>query len=153
MVFQNNGWIEQRSKERVSATLKVTYRVLSVDEKKDALSNPRYRETTAQQLPDLSKKFHVYHAVTKDISESGLAVTGRQPFTLGEWVEISLQPPHYNAPVIILAEVKWCKAFNQSGENFYTAGVAILALDRESMDRLSLILLEEKIRKENEKPT
>ena len=150
MVFQNDGWIEQRNKERVSATLKVTYRLLSADEKTEALNNPRYSETTAKQLPQLSKKFHVYHAVTKDISEGGLAITGTHDFIIGDWAEISFQPPQYNVPVIVLAEVKWRRELTQSGSTFYMAGVSILAVDRDSMDRLSCFLLEEKVRKEKE---
>jgi Tfp pilus assembly protein PilZ len=145
------GWMGQRNQERVSATLKVTYRILSADEKDDVLNQPRYTETTAEQLPDLSKKFHAYHAVTKDISEGGLAITGDYAFSVGEKLEISLHIPQFKVPVIALAEVRWSKPFTQLGVTYYTAGISILALDKDSMDRLSLFLLSEKVRLQNEK--
>jgi c-di-GMP-binding flagellar brake protein YcgR len=145
------GWLEQRRHERVSATVSVTYRVLNAAEKEGALQQPRYSETTADQLPRLAKKFHVYHAVTRDISEGGLSITGTHSFTVGEQLEIEIRPPQYSVPVTMLAEVKRSSSYSQMGKTFYTAGVSILALDGDSMSRLSRFLLSEKIRGDNEK--
>ncbi len=147
-----NGWMEQRRQERVSATLRVSYRVLDAAEKMGALDQPRYSQTTAEHLPDLSQKFNVYHAVTKDISEGGLAISGEHPFALGEHVEISLQLPQYKVPVTFLAEVKRSSSFFELGKTMYNAGVLILALDRDGMDRLSRYLLSEKLRQQASKP-
>jgi hypothetical protein len=149
MVFNNYGWIEQRSKERTSAALKMSYRVLTAGEKMEVLNDPRYSDTTAEQLPVLANKYHAYHVVTKDIAEKMLTLTGKYNLAEGDWVEISLQPPQYNVPVIVLAEVKWSRSFVQIGTTFYTAGVSILALDRDSMDRLSCFFLEAKVRGQN----
>jgi hypothetical protein len=98
----------------------------------------------------LAKKFHSYHAVTKDISEGGLSITGMMPFKVGEWVEVSILPPKYKIPVVMLSEVKWIKSYTQMGKAYYNAGVVVLALDSESMDQLSKYLLSEKIRQDNE---
>ena len=145
------GWMEQRRHERVSATLTVSYRVLGADETKDALNQPKYNETQAEHLPQLSKKSHAYHAVTKDISEGGLSIVGEHPFAVGERVEISLQLPQYSMPVTMLAEVKQSSSYTQLGKVIYTAGVSILALDKEEMNRLGRYLLAEKIKQRNEK--
>ncbi len=143
--------MEQRQRERISATANVTYRILEPDEKINALNFPRYSETSIVQLPHLAEKFHSYHAVMKDISEGGLSITGEKKLSVGEWVEISVLPPKYVAPVTMLAEVKWTRSFSQLGKELSTAGVMILALDSVSMDNFSRFLLSEKIRRDNEK--
>jgi PilZ domain len=144
------GWMEQRRQDRISATVNVTYRILEADEKLNILQMPRYSETSVNHLPRLAQKFHSYHAVTKDISEGGLSITGEQQFIAGEWVEVSILPPKYITPVTMLAEMKWARSFTQVGKPYYTAGVKILALDSESMDQLSKFLLTEKIKRDNE---
>ena len=143
-----NGWMEHRKHERVSASLKVSYRVLNAQEKEESLNQPQYNQTTAEQLPHLARKFHVYHAVTRDISEGGLAISGEHPFAEGEQVEISLQLPQYKVPVTFLAEVSRSSSFFELGKTLYNAGVRILALNREDMDRLSRYLLSEKLRQQ-----
>ncbi len=145
------GRMEQRQHNRVAATATVTYRILDSGEKDIALDFPRYSETSIVQLPHLAKKFHSYHAVMKDISAGGLSIAGEQKFIIGDWVEISIQPPKYVAPVTMLAEIRWVRPLSQGGKDLHSAGVQILALDSESMDRFSRFLLSEKIRKDNEK--
>ncbi len=144
------GWMEQRRHERVAATVNVTYRVLGDEERTKVLHYPRYKDTGIIHLPQLAQKFHSYHAVTKDISEGGLSITGEYAFKVGEWVEVSILPPKYITPVTMLAEVKWIRSFNQVGKSYYSAGVLVLALDSDSMDQLSKYLLSEKIRQDNE---
>ena len=148
-MVSEKGWMEQRRHDRIAATVNVTYRILDADEKEEALSFPRYSETSVIHLPQLAQKFHSYHAVTKDISEGGLSITGEQKFSIGEWVEISILPPKYITPVTRLAEVKWIRSYNQVGKAYFTAGVITLALDSESMDRLSKFLLAEKVKQDS----
>jgi PilZ domain len=143
-----NGWMEQRRHERISSSLKVSYRVLGDEENKDVLAHPRYRHTTADHLPGLSQKFHVYHAVTRDISEGGLSIMGEHPFSEGEKVEVSLQLPQYKVPVTLLAEVARSSSIFNLGKTMYNAGVRILALNREDMERLGRYLLSEKLRQQ-----
>lgn len=142
------GWIEQRRHERVAATLKVSYRVLDEGEKNDILQHPRYNQTTAEHLPYLSKKFHAYQAVTRDISEGGLCILGEHPFSQGERLEISILLPQYNMPVTILAEVARSVSHFEMGKTIFNAGVKILALNREDMDRFMKFLLSEKLRQQ-----
>lgn len=143
------GWMEQRRHERVAATLKVSYRVLDEVEKKDILQHPRYSQTKAEHLPHLAKKFNAYHAVTRDISEGGLCITGEHPFAPGEHLEISVLLPQYNMPVTILAEVARSTSFFELGKNMFNAGVKILALNREDMDRFMKYILSEKLRQQS----
>lgn len=145
------GWMEQRKQERVSTALKVSYRALDSEEKNNLLGQPRYRQTTADQLPHLSQKFRMYHAVTKDISEGGLAILGDHSFAQGDHVEVSIQLPQYNVAVTFLAEVVRCSPYFELGKTLYSAGIRILALNREDMDRLAKYLLTEKLREKPEK--
>jgi hypothetical protein len=142
------GWMEQRSHERISATLKVSYRVLNEQEKNGALDLPRYNQTKAEHLPSLSAKFHVYHAVTRDISEGGFSVMGEQPFTQGQQVEVSIVLPQYNVPITFLTEVMRAGTYFELGKTMYNAGVRILALNREDMDRLMKFVLSQKLRQQ-----
>jgi hypothetical protein len=144
------GWMEQRQHGRTAATVNVTYRLLEPFEKENALNSPVYSETSMAQLPDLAKKFHSYHAVTKDIAGGTLSVTGEQKFISDGWVELSILPPKYVAPVTLLAEIKWVRSFSRLGKSLHTAGVSVLALNSESMDRFSRFLLAEKVRRDNE---
>jgi hypothetical protein len=142
------GWMEQRHHERVAATLKISYRVLDDKEKSGALNQPRYSQTKAEHLPHLSQKFQVYHAVTRDISEGGLSVTGELPFSEGQHVEVSIVLPQYNVPITFLTEVMRAGSFFELGKTMYNAGVKILALNREDMDRLMKYVLSEKLRQQ-----
>jgi hypothetical protein len=147
----DQGWMEKRQQDRISATANVTYRILDPGEKEQVLSFPRYSATTIIQLPQLAKKIHSYNAVMKDISEGGLCITGEQKFTVGDWLEISILPPKYDTPVMMLAEVKWVRSLSQSNKELNTAGVSTLALDKESMDHLNQFLLMERKRLQEEK--
>jgi hypothetical protein len=142
------GWMEQRRHERVAATLKISYRILEESEKEGTINQPRYNQTLAEHLPHLSQKFHVYHAVTRDISEGGLSINGEKPFTQGQHVEISITLPQYNVPVTFLTEVMRAGSFFEMGKTMYSAGVKILALNREDMDRLMKYVLSEKLRQQ-----
>ena len=140
------GWMEQRKHERISTSLKVAYRVLEEKEGQDALSHHHYSETKAEHLPNLASKFHVYHAVTRDISEGGLSITGENPFVMGSHVEIIMNLPQYNKPLTLLSVVMRAGEQFQSGKRVYNAGVKLLALNREDVKRLSNFILAEKLR-------
>jgi hypothetical protein len=144
MVMQP-GWMEQRKHERVAASLKVSYRVLDEDEKRTAIHHPFYSQTTAEQLPYLAKAFNAYRAVTKNISEGGIAVSGEYPFSKGEHVEIELQLPECSIPVKFLTTVVRTTSFMDDGKTKYTAGVKILAVNRDDMKKLNCFLLEQKL--------
>ena len=142
------GWVEQRKHERVAAALSVSYRVLGQGENQDAANHPRYKESKAEHLPDLSKKFHVYHAITQDISLGGMSIMGDQPFTQGDQVEIILQLPQYKAQLTLLAKVMRTGTFLQAGKTMYSAGVHILAINQDDVKKLNNYLLAEKLRQQ-----
>ncbi len=145
------GWMEQRRHERVAATLKISYRILDDNEKAGTINQPRYNQTKAEHLPHLSQKFQVYHAVTRDISEGGLSISGEKPFAQGQHVELSIVLPQYNVQVTFLTEVMRSGSFFELGKTMYNAGVKILALNREDMDRLMKYVLSEKLRQQASK--
>ena len=148
IVVDQQGWMEQRKHERVSTTLKVSYRILDEAEKGQKLQHPNYQQTTADKLPQLSQKFHAYHAVTRDISEGGLSLMGERPFTNGGHVEVTLQLPQYKASLTILAVVMRAGSFFEMGKTMYNAGVKIAAINAEDMKKLSNYLLAEKLRQQ-----
>lgn len=140
------GYMEQRKFERIAATLKISYRVLEEAEKAQTLTQPRYTQTTAEQLPMLAQKFNVYHAITKDISEGGLSVMGENPFPEAAYVELYLQLPQYNVLLTVLAQVCRTSSFFETGKTMYSAGVKIVAINRDDVVRLERYLLAAKLK-------
>ena len=145
------GWVEQRKHERVAAALSVSYRILGQGENQDAVNQPHYKETKTEHLPDLSKKFHVYHAITQDISLGGMSIMGDQAFIQGDQVEIILQLPQYKSQLTLLAKVIRTGTFLQGGKTMYSGGVQILAINQDDVKKLNNYLLAEKLRQQNRK--
>jgi hypothetical protein len=142
------GWMEQRKHERVSTTLKVAYRLLDEVEKGQKLVHPHYSNTTADKLPQLSQKFHAYHAVTRDISESGLSLVGEHPFTNGAHVEVNMQLPQFKGSLNVLTVVMRTSSFFELGKTMYSAGVKMVAINSDDMKKLSNYLLAEKLKQQ-----
>ena len=144
----HTGWIEKRQFERIDASVKVTYCLIPKADLVTTLSNPSYRESTMDQLPDLSKKSAIAHAVTRDISMGGMSLVGQEPFPPDIALEIHLYLPNYPAPITLIAEVIRV-ALEAGGSNGTThrAGLKILAINKQDVIRLDKYLLAEKLRK------
>lgn len=144
------GWMEKRQFERIAATVKVTFRLVTKEEVVLMLNHPNYRDSTADQLPELAEKSTVFHAVTRDISLGGMAVVGEQPFPEGSAVAIHLHLPGYPNPVTLMAEV--IRSQEVGGiHSQYRAGIKILAINRADVVRMEKYLLVEKLKQENAK--
>jgi len=145
----HSGWMEKRQFERIDASIKVTYCLIPKADLVTTLSNPDYRASTSDQLPELSKKSVVVHAVTRDISMGGMSLVGQEAFPEDMALEIHLYLPTYPAPITLIAEV--IRALGESGGSAgstYRAGIKILAINRKDVARLDKYLLAEKIRKQ-----
>lgn len=143
----HSGWMEKRQFERIDASVKVTYSLVPKSELVNTLSDPAYRESSADHLPELSKKSAVAHAVTRDISIGGMSLVGQAAFPPDTALEIHLYLPNYPTPVTLLAEVVRAQTeSNGSMGTTYRAGIKILAINRKDVLRLDKYLLAEKIR-------
>jgi hypothetical protein len=144
------GWMEKRQFERIDASIKVTYCLVPKTELVKILSEPAYRESSVDHLPELSKKSVTMHAVTRDLSMGGMSLVGQESFPEDSALEIHLYLPGYPAPITLIAEV--IRALSESsGSNGSTfrAGIKILAINRQDVMRLDKFLLAEKIRQRN----
>jgi PilZ domain len=143
----HNGWMEKRQFERIDASVKVTYCIVPKEELVGILSDPAYRESSTDHLPDLSRKSAVVHAVTRDISMGGMSLVGQQSFPPDSALEIHLHLPGYPAPLTLIAEVVRAQSESPgSSGSTYRAGIKILAINRKDVVRLDKYLLAEKIR-------
>ncbi len=144
----HTGWMEKRQFERIDASVKVTYCLIPKADLLSTLSNPSYRESTTDQLPELSKKSAIVHAVTRDISMGGMSLVGQVAFPPDMALEIHLYLPNYPAPITLIAEVIRADA-ESSGSNGSTfrAGLKILAINKQDVIRLDKYLLAEKLRR------
>ncbi|HEY5040162.1 MAG TPA: PilZ domain-containing protein [bacterium] len=146
----HSGWMEKRQSERIDATVKVTYALVPKSELINILSNPSYRESTTDLLPELSKRSAIAHAVTRDISVGGMSLVGSEAFPADSALEIHLYLPTYPAPVTLIAEVIRAQS-ESAGSNgtTYRAGIKILAINKKDVVRLDKYLLAERIRKQS----
>jgi hypothetical protein len=143
----NMGWMEKRQYERVDAAIKVSYRVLSKEELVQNLVNPAYRESTVDRLPEISKKSPTMSAVTKDISMGGLSLFGENEFPPDSALEILLYLPAYPSPISMIAEVVRTQETSSATGELFRAGLKILAINKQDINRLDRFLLAEKLRK------
>jgi hypothetical protein len=144
--------MEKRQSERVDASVKVTFIVVPKEELVAILNDPAYRDSTADRLPDLSKKSAVLHAVTRDLSMGGMALVGQEEFPADAALQIHLYLPTYPVPLTLLAEVVRMEqeAAGAMGSTF-RAGIKILAVNRQDVMRLDKYLWAEKIRMRDSK--
>ncbi len=145
------GWMEKRMFERISATVKVTYRLVPKEEVVSLLNHPYYKDSKADQLPDLAEKSTVFHAVTRDLSLGGMALVGDQPFPEGSAVAIQLHLAGYPSPITLMAEVIRTQELGGMAGVQYRAAVKILAINRADVTRMEKYLLVEKLKQENAK--
>ncbi|HET9870418.1 MAG TPA: PilZ domain-containing protein [bacterium] len=144
------GWMEKRQHERIDASIKVAYHLVPKEGLLEVMSQPAYKDSTADHLPELSKKSSVIHAVTQDISVGGLSLVGQDPFPLNSALEVHLYLPAYPSPVTLLTEVmrSTAMAAGVNGQT-YRAGLKILAVNRKDVIRIEKFLLEEKLRQKH----
>ncbi len=143
----HTGWMEKRQFERIDASVKVTYCLVPKAELLNILSDPAYRESSADHLPELSKKSAVFHAVTRDISMGGMSLVGQASFPEDSALQIHLYLPGYPTPITLIAEVVRAQVeSNASSGATYRAGIKILAVNRKDVVHLDKYLLAEKIR-------
>jgi hypothetical protein len=144
------GWMEKRLQERIDASIKVAYHWVPKEGLLEVMNQPAYRESTADHLPELSKKSSVIHAVTQDISVGGLSLVGQEPFPLNSALEVHLYLPAYPSPVTLLAEVMRSSVFSSGlNEQSHRAGLKILAINRKDVIRIEKFLLEQKLRQKH----
>jgi hypothetical protein len=138
-----SGWVEKRQHERIVATLKVGFHVIRSDEAQKLLENDRYKNTTAEQLPELSRKSNLYKAVTKDISLGGLALVSQEPLSRGMLMEVNLQLPSYHTSLKFLAQVMHVETFEEMGRPLYTAGMKIMAISKDDVQHIADYLIKQ----------
>ena len=134
---KKSGWAEKRQHERVLATLKMEYRIVTGSESQKLLSHSNYSQTTVDQLPQLSERSSLYRAVTKDISMGGLALVTQNPLTAGMVLEVTLRLPNYNVDLKFLAETRHITTTTEIGKTLYHAGIRTLAINKADVERIA----------------
>ena len=124
------GWLEQRSTERVSNTLKVVYYPLKKDSV--AAGTDEYKDTTIEKIQaDFTVNSYI-QAMTDDISKGGLSITVNEPLELGQHMIIDLFLPKISKPVKILTEVR---NLEKTGGT-YKAGLKTLSISKSDLSRI-----------------
>jgi hypothetical protein len=139
-----SGWVEKRQHERVLATLKAEYQIISGPDVEKLLNYDSYRQTTVDRLPELSQKSPLYRAVTKDISMGGLALVSREPVQPGTVVEVSLHLPSFKSTLKFLAEIVHVETSVEMGQNLFTAGMRTMAINKGDVNHIAEYILGQK---------
>ena len=137
---EKTGWMEKRRHQRVTANLKVGYRVIETGEAQTLLSQDSYRETTADQLPGLSRSSSLYDAVTQNISTGGFCMVSDRAMPAGSLVEVRLDLPDYQTALKFLAEVVRIEPWSEGGTVLHRLGLKTLAINKEDITRMERYL-------------
>lgn len=141
---KKSGWVEKRKFERIVATLKMEYQIVSGPETKKLLAHEHYQETTVDHLPKLSQKSSLYEAVTKDISMGGLALVSQQALQAGMVLEVSLHLPNFKTILKFLAEIRHVQTTVEMGRTLFQAGIQIMAINKADVEKMEDYLLAQK---------
>ena len=141
---RRTGWAEKRQHDRVLATLKMEYQIVTGSETQRLLSHNNYNQTTIDHLPQLSEKSSLYKAVTKDISMGGLALVTQNPIKAGMVLEVSLHLPNYKVSLKFLAEIRHVETTVEMGKTLHHAGIRTLAIHKGDVERIANYLKDPK---------
>lgn len=124
------GWLEQRSSERISNSLKVVYYPLKKGSV--AASTEEYKDTTIEKIQaDFTASSYV-QAMTEDISKGGLSITTHDPLEIGQHIIIDLFLPKISKPIKILTEVRNLEKLGGT----YKAGLKTLSISKSDLSRI-----------------
>jgi hypothetical protein len=140
------GYMERREFERLMASVKISYQVVEKADLVNALRNAAYRSSTAADLPDLARRSTVFHAVTRDLTPTGMCIVTREAISSGTAVTIQLTLQSTPTPVTLLAEVDDVQKSDGLKGASWHATLKILAINREDVVRIEKHLLVEKLR-------
>lgn len=136
-----SAWIEKKVQGKVVATLKVDYHLVPSGEAKKTISNDFYRDTTMEQVVDLSRKSALYQTVARDISRLGLSLLTQEAVPTGSLVEIGLQLSQSKIILKFLAEVLKSESLTEMGRVIHHGDLRTLAVHRGDLNRLENYLL------------
>jgi hypothetical protein len=139
-----SGWVEKRRHERVLATLKMEYQLVSGPQAQKLLDQENYKLTQTEHLPELSEKSPLYRAVTRDISLGGLSLVTQQPLVQGAILEISLHLPNYKTTLKFLARIMHVESSVEMGRTLFHAGIRTLAIHKGDVERIGDFLIDQK---------
>ena len=139
--------MERRQFERLMASVKVSYQVVGKDELVKVLTQAAYKDSTVADLPDLARRSTVFHAVTRDLTPTGMSIVTQEPVSPGTAVTVQLVLASTPTPVTLLAEVTEVGKSEGLKGTSYRAAVKILAINREDVVRIEKHLLVDKLKK------
>jgi len=129
------------------ASVKVSYQIVGKDELVKVLTQAAYKDSTVADLPDLARRSTVFHAVTRDLTPTGMSIVTQEPVSPGTAVTVQLVLASTPTPVTLLAEVTEVGKSEGLKGTSYRAAVKILAINREDVVRIEKHLLVDKLKK------
>ena len=150
MAQANVGRIEQREFERVIASLNIKYYVIDEEYASKLSTDDAYKDSTLEKLQAADRVQSPMSGVTENISKGGLSLTSDEPLAEGQKVIVDMTLPNITRPmralaVVVRSDSKHGRVLDKSISS-YSAGLKILAINKDDMRRIENYMIEEKIR-------
>jgi c-di-GMP-binding flagellar brake protein YcgR len=150
MESYNKGTIEQRTFERLVATLQIKYYVVDDKYAEQLKTEAAYKDTTMEQLMAVQRPSTVLQGVTENISSGGLSLVSEVPMAMGTHVVCDITMPNLPRPLRALAEVvrtdsKDGRIVDRTAQT-YKVGLKIIAINKDDLTRIENFIIEEKIK-------
>jgi c-di-GMP-binding flagellar brake protein YcgR len=144
------GTIEQRTFERLVATLQIKYYVVDDKYAEQLKTEAAYKDTTMEQLMSVQRPSTVLAGVTENISMGGLSLVSDVPMAMGTHVVCDITMPNLPRPLRALAEVvrtdsKDGRIVDKTAQT-YKVGLKIIAINKDDLTRIENYIIEEKIK-------
>jgi hypothetical protein len=150
MESYNKGTIEQRTFERLVATLQIKYYVVDDKYAEQLKTEAAYKDTTMEQLMAVQRPSTVLAGVTENISVGGLSLVSDVPMAMGTHVVCDITMPNLPRPLRALADVvrtdsKDGRIVDRTAQT-YKVGLRIIAINKDDLTRIENYIIEEKIK-------
>lgn len=135
-----SAWIEKKIQGRVVATIKGDYRLVPAPEIKKTLANEFYRDTTMEQVAELSRKSTLYQTVARDITRLGLSLLTQEVLATGVIAEVGLPLSQSKIVLKFLAQVIQSESITEMGRVIHHQALRTLAVHQGDLKRLESYL-------------
>lgn len=138
----DQGFLEKRQHERITAHFRVRYRVIDGAEADALVSGTKYKDiTTGPVIVPMGGIKDVMTVVSENISVGGLMLTGPNPFKEGTSLSVELDLAGVPIPVKAISVVVRAPQ-KPNARGVYEAGVQFLAISKEDVAKVENFIVQ-----------
>jgi hypothetical protein len=134
------GWIEDRRSGKNPTPQLVDYRVLAIPDFTTLSHDANYSKTTIRNSSIANMMAQLLHVPVEDIVAGQITFCSQEPLKPGMHMEFLLLLPNYNTKLKFLVETTKVDFQAEMKEMVFSAGMAILAINKSDMELLTRII-------------